>query len=88
MRYLTCALVGGVALCSVATIKALLKVLGKTFVMVLLYHSSDRGWFYVPARFVLRGSVVPYSVVKKTGLRSCDGEKGTSTRARKQALVA
>ena len=36
---------GGVALCSVATIKVLLKVLGKTFVIVLLYHSSDRGWF-------------------------------------------
>ena len=34
--------------------------------MVLLYHSSDRGWFWVLARFVLRGfcSVVQYSVVK------------------------
>ena len=36
---------GGVELCSVATIKVLLKVLGKTFMLVLLCHSSDRVWF-------------------------------------------
>ena len=35
---------GEVVLCSVVTIKVLLTVLGKTFAMVLLYHSSDRGW--------------------------------------------
>ena len=66
----------GVALCSVVTIKVLRKVPGKIFVMVLLYHSSDRGWFQVLARFVLRGfcSVVPYSVVKKKGRAHSDAE--------------
>ena len=58
----------GVALCSATTIKVLLKELGKTFLMVLSYHSSDRGWCWVLACFALRGfrSDVPYSVVKKT----------------------
>ena len=41
---LSCALVGSEALCSITFIRVWLKVLGKTFVMVLLCHSSECGW--------------------------------------------
>ena len=42
-QYVSCAFVGGVALCSVAIIRVKLKVLGKTFVMVLVCHLSECG---------------------------------------------
>ena len=45
MQYLSCALVRGRGIVFRRYYKVLLEVLGKTFVMVLLYHSSDRGWF-------------------------------------------
>ena len=40
-QYLSCALVRVVGLCSVSVIRIWLKKLGKTFLMVLLCHSSE-----------------------------------------------
>ena len=40
MQYLAVLWFGGVAMCSVTTVRVLLKVLGKTLVIVPLCHSS------------------------------------------------
>ena len=84
---------GGVALCSVVTIKVLLKVLGKTFVMVKRVHRrgqeskhKSRKKQKPAATTTVVQHTYGYATAAKT--RQRDGEKVTSTRARKQALVA
>ena len=71
-RSLHSALVQGVALCSVTIVRVLLKVLGKTFVMMLLCHSRECGRFLVPSLFCLLGLLLYFSslvvTLKRQGL--------------------
>ena len=53
---------GGEALCFVTTIRVLLKVLGKTIVMVLLCHSNDCGYFSVLSLLSFQGVFSPVSL--------------------------